>query len=255
MNVKSGKPRKTRMSEGMGRWLRRTLAGVFLACVFVVTYLWNTHTEPESPVTPAPIANIVSQPAPAPAVVAPRDSSPTAHGTFVLLGTFAQPDPRRGQAIIGTSAENARMSGVGDLIAPGAVLREVYSDHVFVEHDGTRELVLLTQPSRPAAVGGTSTLAAIPAAPPPSAVADSLRLAPGSATDPVQGMRVFPGRNRGEFAKLGLHPGDLITAVDGVPVAGQATENLLTMVKDGGAATVTVFRAGREQQIALHPPD
>jgi C-terminal processing protease CtpA/Prc len=68
-------------------------------------------------------------------------------------------------------------------------------------------------------------------------------------------VRVFPGRNRGEFAKLGLHPGDLITAVDGVPVTGQPTSNLETLVKGGGAATLTVFRAGREQQISLHPVD
>jgi general secretion pathway protein C len=239
--------------------LHRTLAGVFLAGVFVVTYLLTTHSESETEgtITPPQVNAIVSHraPSPAPAVTATRAAARASRETFVLLATFAQANPRRGQAIIGTSPENARMSGVGDPVAPGAVLREIFSDHVIVEHDGTRELVLLTQPNRPAGAAAPSTLAAVASAPPPSAIADTVRLAPGSATDPVQGMRVFPGRNRGEFAKLGLHPGDLITAVDGVPVAGQPAENLLTLVKGGSAASVTVFRAGREQQIALHPTD
>jgi general secretion pathway protein C len=91
------------------------------------------------------------------------------------------------------------------------------------------------------------------ALPPPAAMADTVRLAQSAADDPMQGFRVYPGRNRGDFARLGLHPGDLITAVNGVSVAGQAGESVADLIKQGSASTITVFRAGREQEIQLPP--
>ncbi len=96
---------------------------------------------------------------------------------------------------------------------------------------------------------------AVASAPPVDALADAVRLAPGASGDPISGARVFPGRNRGAFAKLGLHPGDVITSLDGVPVTAEQLKNLQGLLMNGGAATATVFRAGREQQITLHPVD
>jgi hypothetical protein len=103
-----------------------------------------------------------------------------------------------------------------------------------------------------AAAGRASTSTPAVALPPPAAMADSVRLAQSVASDPMPGFRVYPGRNRGDFARLGLHPGDLITAVNGAPVTGQAGESVLDLIK-GGASSITVFRAGREQEIQLPP--
>jgi len=65
-----------------------------------------------------------------------------------------------------------------------------------------------------------------------------------------EGVRVFPGRNRDAFARLGLHPGDLVTAVNGGQVSADA--NLQQMLQGGG--TVTVYRAGQLQTITVQPP-
>jgi hypothetical protein len=93
----------------------------------------------------------------------------------------------------------------------------------------------------------------VTALPPPEAMADNVRLAQSTPNDPMPGFRVYPGRNRGDFARLGLHPGDLITAVNGASVAGQAGDSVLDLIKQGGVSSITVFRAGREQEIQLPP--
>ena len=76
-----------------------------------------------------------------------------------------------------------------------------------------------------------------------------------SGNESMPGIRVYPGRNRGAFARLGLHPGDLVTAINGAPVTGPDAFDLQQMLKDLGHATVTVFRAGRLQQLAVQHAD
>ncbi len=73
----------------------------------------------------------------------------------------------------------------------------------------------------------------------------------GTDNQDMPGIRVYPGRNRGAFARLGLHPGDLVIAINGAPVTGPGAIDLQQMLKDLGHATVTVFRAGRLQQLAV----
>lgn len=118
--------------------------------------------------------------------------------------------------------------------------------------NGAREVLLDTSSHQ----GGNAPPTQTPAAPlPASGVADSVRGASTDANDELQGIHVFPGRNRGAFAQLGLHPGDLVTAIDGVPVSGQASTDIFSQLQSGTDSTVTVFRAGRLQQITVHAPN
>jgi len=67
-----------------------------------------------------------------------------------------------------------------------------------------------------------------------------------------KGYRIYPGRNRAQFASLGLMPGDLVTAVNGAPLddpnSGLAT---LRGIGAGGSVTLTIERNGSEQQLTL----
>ena len=87
----------------------------------------------------------------------------------------------------------------------------------------------------------------------PAGMDDSVRAGALDSEDAgegtIEGVRVFPGRNRGAFARLGLHPGDLVTAVNGGEVSADA--NLQQMLQGGG--TVTVYRAGQPQTITVQP--
>jgi general secretion pathway protein C len=133
---------------------------------------------------------------------------------------------------------------------PGVWLREVYGNRVVIERGGVREEIMISSDGDRASVARLSTPQAAP--PPPSGMADDVRVASSTANDEQQGVRVFPGRNRGAFAKLGLHPGDLITAVNGSPVGGQSSVDVTALLKNGQDTDVTVWRAGRLQQITVH---
>ncbi|MFZ2509077.1 MAG: PDZ domain-containing protein, partial [Steroidobacteraceae bacterium] len=81
-----------------------------------------------------------------------------------------------------------------------------------------------------------------------------LRPQPVFAGGQLRGYRVYPGRNRAQFAKLGLQPGDLVTAVNGAPLddPNRALETLRG-IGTGPAVTLTVDRNGQQQQLAIDP--
>ena len=65
---------------------------------------------------------------------------------------------------------------------------------------------------------------------------------------------MYPGRNRAQFAGLGLQPGDLVMAVNGVALddPNRGLE-ILRGVGQGSAVTLSVERGGQQQQIAIDP--
>ena len=70
----------------------------------------------------------------------------------------------------------------------------------------------------------------------------------------LRGYRVYPGRNRAQFASLGLQPGDLVMAVNGAALddPNRGLE-ILRGIGQGGAVTLTVERGGQQQQITVDP--
>ena len=66
------------------------------------------------------------------------------------------------------------------------------------------------------------------------------------------GYRVYPGRNRQQFAALGLRPGDLIKDIDGQSLTDPA-QAVQVFEKLGTAqqVTLTVERNGQPQSIIL----
>ncbi|MSQ91686.1 MAG: type II secretion system protein GspC [Gammaproteobacteria bacterium] len=185
---------------------------------------------------------------------------------LALAGTLAGLDPEQGWAIIGASAQAARVYATGATLPGGARLFAVYPDRVILDRNGTRESLALPRFS-----GGSG---APPVAYQPddsqsgslvdsvrqlmgqdqSAVNELLRPQPVFAGAQLRGYRVYPGRNRGQFAKLGLQPGDLVTAVNGAPLddPNRALE-ALRGVGMGPAVTLTIDRHGQQQQLAIDP--
>jgi hypothetical protein len=160
--------------------------------------------------------------------------------------------PATGAALVGETAQSAAYVSTNAEIAPGMFLREVYPGYVVIEHDGVRQ-VLTIAPRGPGGgyLAGASQRGPLPE-PPAVGMHDSVRVAAAAPTEAVQGIRVFSGRNRNGLALLGLHPGDLVTEIDGAPVAGLQTPDIVGMIQDGTATSATVFRAGRLQHIDLH---
>ena len=250
-NLVTGKAVNQRRSAPRARilWL---LAAI--AVIWVVADRFESRERQSG--TPASLAaqspSLAPNAGPPPTPAAPVDtmSSGSLAGQFVLVGTMAAGDPLAGAAFIGQSEQTVGLHKANTEIVPGVWLREVYATRVVIERNGVREELSVSSLHQTRNAPPIETAAAAPL--PPSGVSDSVRGAPTAATDELQGIHVFPGRNRGAFAQLGLHPGDLITAIDGVPVAGQANTDVMSLLQTGADSTVTVFRAGRLQQITVH---
>jgi len=189
---------------------------------------------------------------------APQTSLP-----LVLTGIMAGDDPKYGLAILGQSAQSTKVFAVGDNLPGGAKLQSVYSDYVMIDRGGRLEKLVL--PRQIAAGGAPPSAAALPMESPvadrmrkliteqPSLMADVMRPQPVYANGKQTGFRVYPGRNRQAFLRLGLRPGDLVTAINGTPLDdpehGQQIFNTLGAASE---AHVTVQRNGQQQDVVLN---
>jgi general secretion pathway protein C len=185
--------------------------------------------------------------------------------SLVLVGTIAESDPARGYAIIGENAASAKVYAVGKTITGGTKLHSVYPDRAILDRGGKLEALLLPKQFQG---GGLMPAAAQSAAQPdgllgerlrqlasqnPAAITDILRPQPVFANGQQRGYRVYPGRNRQQFTRLGLMPGDLVTAINGTPLddPGRGMEIMQSM-NSATDVTVTVERNGQSTQISIN---
>jgi general secretion pathway protein C len=200
---------------------------------------------------------------------APQDAAHAPQSTIQLLlsGVIAAEDPRNGLAILGQSSHAAKVYAVGDNVPGGAKLYSVYSDRVVIDRSGHLESLALPR---------QLTSGVLPTMPPPSAaalqtenpvvdrmrrlvtdqpglLADIMRPQPVYQDSKLRGYRLFPGRNHQAFSRLGLRPGDLVTAINGTPLDDPAHgQEILRTLNSASEAHVTVLRNGQQQDLTLN---
>ena len=231
---------------------------------------------PESGAQPSPWVSGAAQPhaLQVPDIVAAhlfgeaaRDASdanaPQTAVQLVLAGVLAVPDPQRGLAIIGPNAAAARLYVVGAAVPGGVRLHAVYPDRVLLDRGGVIESLLL--PKKPALAAATPS-AATPMQSPAQRLAalaqggggllgGLVRAQPVLAGGKLSGYRIFPGGRAsiGSFTKLGLRPGDLVTAVNGTQLDDVNRGNeILQTLSSAASATLTVQRNGQSQELNLN---
>jgi general secretion pathway protein C len=86
----------------------------------------------------------------------------------------------------------------------------------------------------------------------PSALSQMLRIQPVFSNGAQKGYRVYPGRDRAQFARLGLQPGDLITSINGMSLndAG-ASNDILGLLSSSTSVVVGIERNGGPMQLNL----
>lgn len=191
------------------------------------------------------------------------ENAPRTRVALVLTGTLAVRDPKAGLAIVGETAQTARLYVAGSSLPGGVKLHEVYTDRVVLDRDGTLETLPL--PRQTSAGGATARVSAPGNTEPPlgdsvqrlvaqgpEVIGEVLRPMPMYANGQLKGFRVYAGRDRQKFAKLGLQPGDLVTQINGVPL-GDAQHGMEILKTLGNAATanVTIERGGAVQQVSI----
>ena len=189
---------------------------------------------------------------------APKSSIP-----LVLSGIISAEDPQNGLAILGQTSASTKVFAVGDNLPGGAKLHSVYSDRVVIERGGQLETLFL--PRQVAAGGAPPSAAVLNTESPvadrmrkliteqPSLLADVMRPQPVFANGKQTGYRVYPGRNRQAFVRLGLRPGDLVTAINGTPLDDpEHGQEIFRTLGSSPEAHVTVTRNGQQQDLVLN---
>jgi len=201
---------------------------------------------------PAPVANTN-------AADAPQTNIP-----LVLTGIIAAADPSMGLAILGENATSAKVFAVGDIVPGGVKLHSVLSDKVILDRNGSLESLSLPRQSTGVAMAPPS-VQNLPTENPiaermrqlitsePGVISDIMRPQPVFAQGKQRGYRVYPGRNRQAFTRLGLRPGDLVTAINGTPLDDPARgQEIFSTLGSSSEAHVTVMRNGKQQDLTLN---
>lgn len=179
---------------------------------------------------------------------------------LLLTGTMPGRNAHEGTAFIGVNKDSPQTYVAGAMLANGARIAEIYTDHVVLEKDGTRGNLYLLGSGKQIEVGklsGLLTVGGIPA--PPQAkitshevLTDYLRPSPIYEGQALKGYQVYPGQHAGVFSQLGLLPGDVIIAINGAPLnEPNAAIEQLKQLTEGYVVTAIIERQGKTDSISL----
>lgn len=191
-----------------------------------------------------------------------------------LHGVLASKNPAAARAIIADGKGVEEAYSVNGNLPGGAILREIYADRVILEYRGRLEALRLPKESLGGDAGddtdrgsadsgsvgrGVRGTPAVPAFTPggdtsallrqyrdaltnnPASLMDLVRAEPvmDEASGQLKGYRLAPGRDRALLSRFGLRPGDVVTAVNGVPL-DNPIKGLEIMRDLAGASQVSV---------------
>jgi len=233
----------------------------------VVSAPTPTFVNPRKPVDVQAIANAHLFGTARTEVALDPTNAPPAQTNLILAGTWAGEDPSQGYAFIGESANTAKMYGVGKVVRAGTKLHAVYADRVILETNGRLETLSLPRLGTGAAAGLVASRPAPARAQPsqfaenlrrvaesnPTAFAEIVRPQPVFANGQQRGYRVYPGRQRQQFSRLGLQPGDLVLSINGTPLDDpQRGMEIFSTLNASDKVSVTVERNGQAQELTLN---
>lgn len=186
-------------------------------------------------------------------------------GSLSLKGTIAATPAEDAVAIIANARNEEKVYTIGQAVTSGATLHAVYGDRVVLNEAGvltnlklpkefsesSSSLVRRNAPrAAPAATEQPSIQSVV--ANNVSKLADVIRPTPYFVNGQQQGYRVYPGRNRQQFAALGLRPGDLIKDIDGQALTDPSQAmKIFQSLDSADQVSVTVERNGQPEVLVL----
>ncbi len=196
--------------------------------------------------------------------ISDEDLEDTRLSNLQLKGTIASPEAAMSAAIITDGSNEEKVYLIGDPIASGAKLHAVYTDRVVLNENGRLTNLRLPEEYKDNPTAQVRRTTTQPRSAPPTQsiqsvvsqnvakLADVIRPTPYFVNGQQQGYRVYPGRNRQQFAALGLRPGDLIKDIDGQSLT-DPTQAMQIFQSLGTASqvSVTVERNGQPEVIVL----
>ncbi len=181
-----------------------------------------------------------------------------------LKGTIAHIDQASSIAIIADNSNEEKIYSIRDAVTAGTTLHAIYADRVVLNRSGTLEVLKLPKdfPKGTSQVRRNATTIRRTATNPRSVqniltrnvtkLADVIRPTPYYVSGQMQGYRVYPGRDRKQFAALGLRPGDLIRDIDGAALTNpQQAMQIFQNLGNTEQVSVTVERNGQPEVLVL----
>jgi general secretion pathway protein C len=197
-----------------------------------------------------------------------------------LRGTLALPDPKdaRAMAIIANEQGVESSYRIGDPVAGGATLAEVYADRVVLDHQGVAETLELPRPEQhapPLPERNQQRLSGGPSSSIPPGYVPRSAAAPAPAARGVSAPSVDPrafasqirpvfgsdgkivgadisGADAALLARVGLKPTDVVTAINGTPLTRVSDpQALMDQLQNSSSIQVTVQRDGRPATLTL----
>jgi hypothetical protein len=202
-------------------------------------------TSPDEPVNATP-----------PQPVGNDSSIRTTPQRLILVATEVGRTPAEGTARLGVDQSSPQTYVAGALLANGAQLAEVYADYVVLKAHGRTERLYLNETKKKPATSLAMVGGDMPRAPPPTPASDDLskylRLSVVYDSSGMVGYEALPGQEAGVFSQLGLRAGDVITAVDGMPLVEPASAwATLSRLAQGESLMATIRRDRSSQDILL----
>jgi len=213
----------------------------------VAAHLFGEATEEEIPVEDQPV------------------DAPETQLSLELRGTITATDPEKALAIIAERGGDEKVYAIGDGISGGASLHSVYTDRVILKRAGRFETLRLPRSEDTGSTRSTAPArrASFTRPAPAQTVREVVQQNSLSLTDVIrpqpvfkdgqqQGYRVYPGRQRQQFAQLGLRPGDLVTQINGMALNDPARGmEIFRSLGDATSVSVTVERNGQMEVLTL----
>ena len=278
--ISEGRVRRAKESSTKSRHRSRTryrkLLVVALVAIFIAVVLVAANIDPfalwtrvgarlaerkalQSHRTAIPVPTGVVQPEPV-----GTDSSVSKNPLkLILTGTVPGRNAYEGIAYIGVSAFSPQTYAAGAILANGARLQQIHKDYVILARGKHTVRLYVTGREPPGynvasqgallEVGGMSPATSAKATS-DDALSSVIRAAPvfAGSQNGFAGVVVYSGHQSQAFARLGLHEGDVITAIDGTPLADeQSAVDALRPLMKGAALTATIRRGMVTQTVSL----
>lgn len=187
------------------------------------------------------------------------DREPPAAGTPALRGTILSATPAQDRVIITDAQGREQLYARGDEITPGASIVEIHRTYVVLRRNGRLEKIDFSRRAAEPVLESASAAESDPAPPEdPEArraaifAHPELLLQTVGATTVVEGgqfrgYRVMQPQDPTLIKSLGFEPGDLLTAVNGMPLSNSSDygAKVFEAVSGSGALSYTVQRGGR----------
>jgi len=195
---------------------------------------------------------------------------------LTLSGVFASNDPASARAIVGDPRGDEQSYAVGDPLPGGAKLSEIYPDRIILERGGGFETLRLPREEGVAGAAPRSyshrnamQLSSAASSPRveaftryreeikqnPAAFLNYVRATPAKQDGKFVGFTLQEGPQAGAFEELGLSPGDIVTAINGVAIESPADGmKAMQALGEGDSIDVTLLRGGQEMSLSLTLP-